>query len=79
MQLIALNIGLQAGIVSPALFTVLVIVALVTTTMTAPLLAWLDRRDSARRTEEFDRLDLCGVGGAELRRGGGEGVHSHAR
>ncbi|WP_410607648.1 cation:proton antiporter [Amycolatopsis sp. lyj-109] len=44
MQLIALNVGLAAGIVSPALFTVLVLVALVTTIMTAPLLSWLDRR-----------------------------------
>jgi Kef-type K+ transport system membrane component KefB len=45
MQLIALNIGLAAGIVSQELFAVLVLVALVTTTMTAPLLSWLDRRD----------------------------------
>ncbi|MEW1750679.1 cation:proton antiporter [Streptomyces angustmyceticus] len=58
MQLIALNVGLQAGIVSPALFTVLVIVALVTTTMTAPLLAWLDRRDSRRQAGEFADMDL---------------------
>lgn len=48
MQLIALNVGLAAGIVSPALFTVLVLVALVTTIMTAPLLSWLDRRDTRR-------------------------------
>jgi Kef-type K+ transport system membrane component KefB len=46
MQLIALNVGLQAGIVSGALFTVLVVVALVTTVMTAPVLSWLDRRDA---------------------------------
>ena len=46
MQLIALNVGLAAGIVSPALFTVLVLVALVTTVMTAPLLSRLDRRGS---------------------------------
>lgn len=49
MQLIALNVGLEAGIVSPALFTVLVLVALVTTLMTTPLLAWVER--SARRPE----------------------------
>jgi len=48
MQLIALNVGLAAGIVSPALFTVLVLVALVTTIMTAPVLAWLDRRDARK-------------------------------
>jgi len=44
MQLIALNIGLEAGIVGPALFTVLVLVALVTTIMTSPLLSWVERR-----------------------------------
>ncbi|MFH9672328.1 cation:proton antiporter [Streptomyces sp. NPDC017405] len=44
MQLIAINVGLAAGIASPALFGVLVIVALVTTVMTSPLLALLDRR-----------------------------------
>ncbi|UZN01723.1 cation:proton antiporter [Cellulomonas sp. S1-8] len=43
MQLIALNIGLEAGIVGPALFTVLVLVALVTTIMTSPMLTWVER------------------------------------
>jgi Kef-type K+ transport system membrane component KefB len=44
MQLIALNVGLQAGIATPDLFTSLVLVALVTTIMTAPVLSWIDRR-----------------------------------
>lgn len=52
MQLIALNVGLAAGIVSSALFTVLVLVALITTIMTAPVLAWLDRRDARKGTIE---------------------------
>jgi Kef-type K+ transport system membrane component KefB len=47
MQLIALNIGLQAHLVSRGMFTALVLVALVTTTMTAPVLSWLDRRPVA--------------------------------
>jgi Kef-type K+ transport system membrane component KefB len=46
MQLIALNIGLQAGIASEDLFTSLVLVALITTIMTAPLLSWVDRREA---------------------------------
>ncbi len=46
MQLIALNVGLQAGIASEDLFTSLVLVALITTIMTAPLLSWVDRRDA---------------------------------
>jgi Kef-type K+ transport system membrane component KefB len=45
MQLIALNVGLQAGIASETLFTCLVLVALVTTIMTAPVLSWIDRRE----------------------------------
>ncbi|WP_433205781.1 cation:proton antiporter [Dactylosporangium sp. CS-047395] len=57
MQLIALNVGLEAGIVGPALFTVLVLVALVTTIMTTPVLSWLDRRAplSASLPEVSDR------------------------
>jgi Kef-type K+ transport system membrane component KefB len=50
MQLIALNVGLQAGIVTPALFSVLVLVAIVTTVMTAPWLTWLDRRTARRES-----------------------------
>jgi Kef-type K+ transport system membrane component KefB len=44
MQLIALNVGLSAHLVNRQMFTALVLVALVTTTMTAPVLTWLDRR-----------------------------------
>jgi Kef-type K+ transport system membrane component KefB len=45
MQLIALNVGLEAGIATQDLFTSLVLVALITTIMTAPMLSWLDHRD----------------------------------
>ena len=44
MQLIALNVGLQAGIINSELFTALVLVALVTTLMASPVLSLLDRR-----------------------------------
>jgi Kef-type K+ transport system membrane component KefB len=52
MQLIALNIGLSAGIVSEELFTALVLVALVTTVMTVPVLSLLDRREATSRATE---------------------------
>jgi Kef-type K+ transport system membrane component KefB/nucleotide-binding universal stress UspA family protein len=39
-ELIVLNIGLSFGVISPLLFTMLVIMALVTTFMTSPLLEW---------------------------------------
>jgi Kef-type K+ transport system membrane component KefB len=45
MQLVAINVGLADGIVSPSMFTVLVLVAVVTTVMASPLLALLDRLD----------------------------------
>ena len=61
MQLIALNVGLEAGIVGPALFTVLVLVALVTTLMTTPLLSWIERRE-ARTSPAEDGADLVDAG-----------------
>ncbi|MGC3981898.1 MAG: cation:proton antiporter [Steroidobacteraceae bacterium] len=47
MELIALNIGYDLGILSPRIFTMLVIMAVVTTTMTGPLLTLLGVRESS--------------------------------
>jgi Kef-type K+ transport system membrane component KefB len=44
MELIALNIGYDLKILSPRIFTMLVIMALVTTLLTGPLLDLLERR-----------------------------------
>ncbi|HEX7262424.1 MAG TPA: cation:proton antiporter [Luteolibacter sp.] len=44
MELIALNIGYDLGILSPRIFTMLVIMALVTTAMTGPLLTLFGRK-----------------------------------
>jgi Kef-type K+ transport system membrane component KefB len=41
MELILLNIGLSAGIVGPLLFSVLVLMAIVTTFAATPLFVWL--------------------------------------
>ncbi len=41
MELIVLNVGLDLGVLSPRLFTMLVVMALVTTAMTSPLLEWV--------------------------------------
>jgi len=40
MELILLNVGLSAGIVGPVLFSVLVVMAIVTTLMAGPLFEW---------------------------------------
>jgi Kef-type K+ transport system membrane component KefB len=47
MELIMLNIGLQAGIISPSLFSAMVVMAIVTTLMAAPFFE-LARRRAAR-------------------------------
>ena len=47
MELIVLKIGLDAGLVGPELFTMLFAMAIVTTLMTAPLLALWARRNAA--------------------------------
>lgn len=41
MELIVLNIGLDLGVISPSLFAMMVVMALVTTMMTAPVLHFL--------------------------------------
>jgi Kef-type K+ transport system membrane component KefB len=45
VELVVLNIGLDLGVISPTLFTMFVIMALVTTFMTSPLLRLLLRRN----------------------------------
>ena len=53
MELIALNVGYDLGILTPEIFTMMVLMALVTTAMTGPLLSlslnWGRRRASPRR------------------------------
>jgi Kef-type K+ transport system membrane component KefB len=44
VELIVLNIGLDLKIISPELFAMLLLMALVTTFMTSPLLEWLLRQ-----------------------------------
>jgi Kef-type K+ transport system membrane component KefB len=45
-ELVVLNVGLQLGVLSPTLFTMLVLMALVSTAMAAPLATWFARRDN---------------------------------
>ncbi len=41
VELIVLNLGLDLGVISPKLFTMMVVMALVTTVLTTPLLRWI--------------------------------------
>ena len=43
MELIVLNIGFDLGVLSPTVFTMMVLMALVTTLMTCPALSWIER------------------------------------
>ncbi len=48
MELVALNVGYDLGILSPRMFTMLVVMALVTTAMTGPLIDLASRSDARR-------------------------------
>jgi Kef-type K+ transport system membrane component KefB len=50
MELIILNIGLERGVITPTLFTIMVMMAIVTTLMASPVFEFVYRRP-ARRTE----------------------------
>ena len=43
MELILINIGLQAKVIEPGLFSILVIMAILTTLMATPLFNWIMR------------------------------------
>lgn len=47
MELVVLNIGLDLGVITPTVFTMMVLMALVTTVMTSPLVIVLQRREGA--------------------------------
>jgi Kef-type K+ transport system membrane component KefB len=44
MELILLNIGLERGIITPTLFTIMVMMAIVTTLMATPIFEYVYRR-----------------------------------
>jgi Kef-type K+ transport system membrane component KefB len=56
MELIIINIGLQAGVIGPALFSMLVLMAIVTTLMASPVFEFVYGRE-ARKTGELAALD----------------------
>jgi len=59
MELIIINIGLQAGVIGPALFSMLVLMAIVTTLMASPVFEAVYGRH-ARRSGELGALDTAG-------------------
>jgi Kef-type K+ transport system membrane component KefB len=55
MELIVLNVGLDLGVISPTLFAMMVLMALVTTIGTAPILHLLMPRQSETRDEPVNK------------------------
>jgi Kef-type K+ transport system membrane component KefB len=53
VELIVLNIAYNAHVFSPTLFTMLVVMALVTTMMTTPLLDWLGIEDRSTKNQDL--------------------------
>jgi Kef-type K+ transport system membrane component KefB len=51
MELIIVNIGLQKGIIQPALFSIMVMMAIITTLMTSPLFELVYRRETKAVSE----------------------------
>lgn len=59
MELIIINIGLQAGVIGPALFSMLVLMAIVTTLMASPVFEVVYGRQ-ARKSGELEALNSTG-------------------
>jgi Kef-type K+ transport system membrane component KefB len=57
MELIIVNIGLQRGVIEPAMFSMLVLMAIVTTVMASPLFEWFYGQ-RARRAGELEAAPL---------------------
>ena len=51
MELIIINIGLQKGVIQPALFSILVLMAIVTTLMATPIFEWVYGRHTRKSGE----------------------------
>ncbi|KAJ1945807.1 hypothetical protein GGF37_001510 [Kickxella alabastrina] len=68
VELIVLNIGLQAGVIDTRIFSMMVVMALVTTIITAPLVAWLYPPHRQTRVEGADD-NGCDTGSMAKRRG----------
>ncbi len=60
LGLVILNIGLDAGVISPVLFSMMVLMALVTTFMATPLLEWVypRRRVEAEMSEALQTVEV---------------------
>lgn len=70
MELILLNIGLQQGIITPTLFTMLVLMAIITTLMASPVFEFVYGRHRAKAIAS-EQVELVPQGLAPLAQKGG--------
>ena len=56
MELIIINIGLQKGVIGPKLFSILVVMAVVTTLMASPVFEWVYGRHHRKRGDDGDTM-----------------------
>jgi len=66
MELIILNIGLERGVITPTLFTIMVIMAIVTTLMASPVFEFVYRRHLKRSEGVALEPTLSGVHSPEF-------------
>ena len=59
VELVVLNIAYNAHVFSPTLFTMLVVMALVTTMMTTPVLNWLGIEDGSEVPQDLARVEAA--------------------
>lgn len=62
MELIVLNLGMDLGVISPTIFTILVIMALVTTFATTPILQWVYPDHEIARDRLVEPAEVIAVG-----------------
>jgi Kef-type K+ transport system membrane component KefB len=56
MELIILNIGLERRLITPQLFSIMVVMAIVTTLMATPLFEWVYGREARRLGQVGDAM-----------------------
>jgi Kef-type K+ transport system membrane component KefB len=71
MELVILNIGLDIGVISPALFSMMVMMALVTTFMTTPVLSLICPKEMLQGAAEKSAAERVAAPPVGLREGEG--------
>ena len=66
MELILLNIGLERGVITPTLFTIMVMMAILTTLMASPVFEYVYRRRQKQMAATALKPDVGTYGSPEF-------------